>query len=169
VRALIRQVAAVWPMARPVHLVGDRGFPSRALLLVLRQVRWGWTQRLRATTGVTLAGQYQPVHALLAAHAATGWSVRSAQYGGGPQALPGRLVIGRGLAVLPWHQHGRGSLRARAAQFTEHVTEHGAAAPADQALAPEAAHHRTRDRSLAGAVHQPCQLAGGGARQAVAA
>ena len=118
--AVIRQVAAIWPTERPVHLVADRGFPSRALLLTLRQVRWGWTLRLRATTGVTLAGQYQPVHALLAASAADGWTAQSAQYGGGPPALPGTLVIGQGLAVLPWHQRGPGSLRSRAAQFKEH-------------------------------------------------
>ena len=54
--ALIRQVAAVWPAERPVHLVADRGFPSRLFLLTLRQVRWGWTVRLRATHGVTVAG-----------------------------------------------------------------------------------------------------------------
>src|SRR5207245_3366060 len=30
--ALIRQVAAVWPAERPVHLVADRGFPSRLFL-----------------------------------------------------------------------------------------------------------------------------------------
>ena len=117
--ALIRQVAAVWPTERAVHLVADRGFPSRALLWTLRQVRWGWTVRLRATTGVTLAGQYQPVHALLATHAADGWTARGAQYGGGPQALPGMLVIGQGLTVLRWHQRGPGSLRARAAQHQE--------------------------------------------------
>src|SRR5437588_3293218 len=50
--ALIRQVAAVWPAGRPVHRVADRGFPSRLFLLMLRQVRWGWTVRLRATGGV---------------------------------------------------------------------------------------------------------------------
>src|SRR3989442_3490899 len=52
--ALIRQVAAVWPAERPVHLVADRGFPSRLFLLTLRQVRWGWTVRLRATHSVSV-------------------------------------------------------------------------------------------------------------------
>src|SRR5712675_437576 len=52
--ALIRQVAAVWPAERPVHLVADRGFPSRQFLWTLCQVRWGWTVRLRATHRVTL-------------------------------------------------------------------------------------------------------------------
>jgi len=33
---------------------------------VLRQVGWGWTLRLRANHGVTVAGQGQAVRALLA-------------------------------------------------------------------------------------------------------
>jgi hypothetical protein len=116
--ALIRQVAAAWPTARPVHLVADRGFPSRRLLWTLRQVRWGWTVRLRASDGVTVAGQAQRVRALLASSRADQWTSRAAHYGSGPQALPGTLVIGRGLAVLPWHQRGPGSRRRRAAQRT---------------------------------------------------
>src|SRR5919199_2121471 len=40
--ALVRQVAAAWPAERPAHLVADRGFPSRALLLTLRRVGWCW-------------------------------------------------------------------------------------------------------------------------------
>jgi hypothetical protein len=111
--ALIRQVAAAWPAARPVHLVADRGFPSRQLLLTLRQVRWGWTVRLRATTGLTLDGQAQPVRALLAGAARDGWTARAGHYGQGPAAVPGTLVIGQGLAVLPWHQRGPASLRQR--------------------------------------------------------
>jgi hypothetical protein len=117
---LIRRVAADWPAARPAHLVADRGFPSRALLLTVRQVRWGWTLRLRATTGVTVAGQYRAARALLATSAAAGWTAQPVQYGQGPHALPGTLVIGQGLAVVPWHQQGPGSLRHRAAQFREH-------------------------------------------------
>lgn len=49
-----------------------------------------------------------------------GWTLRSAQSGRGPQALPGTLAIGHGLAVLPWHQRGPGSLRSRAAHYKEH-------------------------------------------------
>jgi len=94
----------------------DRGFPSRRLLLTLRQVHWGWTLRLRATHGVTVAGQPRTVRALLAEASPDAWSARPAHYGRGPHALPGTLVIGQGLAVLPWHQHGPGSVRQRTAQ-----------------------------------------------------
>jgi hypothetical protein len=114
--ALIRQVAAVWPAERPVHLVADRGFPSRQFLWTLRQVRWGWTVRLRATHRVTLAGQVHSVRSLLATASPDGWTAQTAQYGHGPQALPGVLVIGQGLAVLPWHQHGPASVHQRLAQ-----------------------------------------------------
>ena len=114
--ALIRQVAAVWPTERPVHLVADRGFPSRQFLWTLRQVRWGWTVRLRATHRVTLAGQVHSVRSLLATASADGWTAQAAQYGHGPHALPGTLVIGQGLAVLPWHQHGPASVHQRLAQ-----------------------------------------------------
>src|SRR5438132_589192 len=114
--ALIRQVAAVWPAERPVHLVADRGFPSRQFLWTLRQVRWGWTVRLRATHRVMVAGQVQSVRALVAAASAEGWTAQTAQYGHGPQALPGVLVIGQGLAVLPWHQRGPASVQQRLAQ-----------------------------------------------------
>jgi len=111
--ALLRQVAAVWPSARPVHLVADRGFPSRQFLWTLRQVRWGWTVRLRATDGLTVEGAYQTVRAHLAAASLDQWTQHAAHYGRGPAALPGTLVIGRGLAVLPWHQRGPASVRQR--------------------------------------------------------
>jgi hypothetical protein len=113
---LIRQVAASWPTERPVHLVADRGFPSRQFLWTLRQVRWGWTVRLRATHAVAVADQVQLVRSRLATASADGWTAQPAQYGAGPQALPGTLVIGRGLAVLPWHQRGPASLQQRVAQ-----------------------------------------------------
>src|SRR5438128_5906709 len=90
--ALIRQVAAVWPAERPVHLVADRGFPSRLFLLTLRQVRWGWTVRLRATHGVTVAGQVQPVRTLLTVASPDCWTAQPAHSGHGPHALPGTLV-----------------------------------------------------------------------------
>src|SRR5262249_18913228 len=115
--ALIRQVAAVWPAARPVHLVADRGFPSRVFLLTLRQVRWGWTVRLRATDGLTVAGQAQPVRALVAAASPDGWTAQTADYGAGPHALPGTLVSGQGVAVLPWPQRGPASVKRRRAQY----------------------------------------------------
>src|SRR5439155_1674987 len=108
--------AAVWPAERPVHLVADRGFPSRQFLWTLRQERWGWTVRLRATHRVTVVGQVQSVRTLVAAASAEGWTAQTAQYGPGPHALPGVLVIGQGLAVLPWHQHGPASVQQRLAQ-----------------------------------------------------
>ena len=114
--ALIRQVAAVWPTQRPVHLVADRGSPSCQFLWTLRQVRWGWTVRLRATHRVTVVGQAQSVRTLVAAASAEGWTAQTAQYGPGPHALPGVLVIGQGLAVLPWHQRGPASVQQRLAQ-----------------------------------------------------
>jgi hypothetical protein len=100
-------------------LVADRGFPSRHLLLVLRQVRWGWTLRLRANSWLSVADQSQSVRELLARTAASGWRLWAAHYGQGPRALPGNLVIGQGLVVLPWHQRQPGSLRHRAAQRAE--------------------------------------------------
>ena len=117
--ALVRQVAAVWPAARSAHLVADRGFPSRALLRVLHQVHWGWTLRLRANSWLSVGGRSQPVRDLLEPANPRGWTVWSASYGAGPYALPGRLVVGQGLVVLPWHQRRSGSLRHRVAQRAE--------------------------------------------------
>jgi len=117
--ALVRRVAAAWPAARPVHLVADRGFPSHRLFLVLRQVRWGWTLRPRAHTAVAVGGQVQSVRALLGTARPESWTVRQGTYGTGPQALPGTLVIGRGLPVLPWHQRGPASRAVRARQHAE--------------------------------------------------
>src|SRR5207244_2728849 len=45
------------------------------------------------------------------------WTAQPAHYGHGPQALPGTLVIGQGLAVLPWHQRGPASVHQRLAQY----------------------------------------------------
>src|SRR5438067_9906388 len=156
--ALIRQVAAVWPAERPVHLVADRGFPSRLFLLTLRQVRWGWTVRLRATDGVTVAGQAQPVRALVAAASADRWTAQTAHYGYGPHALPGTLVIRQGAggaALAPT----RASQRAPAARPAR--TPPGPPGPPASAPAPGC---RAPDRSLGGALHQPADLVGGGAQ-----
>src|SRR5437588_682342 len=55
--ALIRLVAACWPAGAPrPHLVADRGFASRAVLLEARRAGWGCTVRLRAQSPVTAAG-----------------------------------------------------------------------------------------------------------------
>lgn len=114
--ALIRQVAAAWPGARPVHLLADRAFPSRRLFQTLRAVGWGWTIRLRARNWVTVDGTPQWVRDQLAAANPLGWTATVATFGSGPQAIPGTLVLGRGLPVLPWHQRGLGSRQQRAAQ-----------------------------------------------------
>ena len=114
--ALVRQVAAAWPAERPAHLVADRGFPSRALLLTLRRVGWGWTLRLPARSWVTVDGQLHWVRRLLDQADPLTWWVCAASFGGGPHAVPGRLVLGQGLPVVPAHQRGPASLARRAAQ-----------------------------------------------------
>jgi hypothetical protein len=114
--ALIRLVAATWPADRRAHLVADRAFPSRPLFRTLLQVGWGWTIRLRAKSWVSAAGQAQWVRELLGGAHLSRWTAQSGYYGSGTQAIPGLLVVGRGLVVLPRHQAADGSLRHRAAQ-----------------------------------------------------
>ena len=115
--ALLQQVAAAWPAERSAHLLADRAFPSWARFRTLRQLHWGWTVRLRARSWVTVGGQAQWVRALLDGARVGGWTTSpGAAYGSGPRALPGTLVVGRGLLVLPRHQRGPASLAARAKQ-----------------------------------------------------
>lgn len=115
--ALVRQVAAAWPAARPVHLVADRGFPSRPLFQALRAAGWGWTLRLGARSLVTVAGQPRWARELLAGARVGRWTVYpGATYGSAAPAVAGALVVGRGLPVVPWHQRGGGCQRQRAAQ-----------------------------------------------------
>jgi hypothetical protein len=114
VRELLLRLAAAWPAEGPrPHLVADRLFASQALLRLLRQWCWGYTLRLRATHTVTVAGTVWRVRDLLATLPANGWTMLDGSYGQGQDALPGHLVIGRGLPVLPWHQRDSGSARAR--------------------------------------------------------
>jgi hypothetical protein len=133
--ALLAQVARAWPThgTRPVHLVADRAFGSRPLLDTLRTVGWGFTLRLRARHTVTIAGKRRVVRDLLATACVSSWSGHAAAYGSGPAALPGRLVIGRGLVVLPHHQRDAGSARHRALQHARrqrHLAgKHPGAAP----------------------------------------
>jgi hypothetical protein len=116
--ALVRQVAAAWPAERPAHLVADRGFPSRALFGLLQELGWGWTIRLRAGNWVSLAGPPQRVRGLLEGARPDAWtSWPRARFTAGPHEPVGRLVIGRGLPVLPHHQRGPASLRVRADQY----------------------------------------------------
>jgi hypothetical protein len=115
--ALVRAVAQAWPAGTPPPvLLGDRAFPSRRLFQTLQAIGWGWTVRLRAKSWVTVAGQPQWVRALLARAQVGRWTTLAATYGSGPGAIPGTLIIGRGLPVLPWHQANAGSARHRAAQ-----------------------------------------------------
>jgi hypothetical protein len=115
--ALVRQVAVGWPAGPRPHLLADRGFPSQALFVLLRQLGWGWTIRLRARDTVTAAGTRQPVCQLLVGATVGRWSTwPQAQFGGGKRAVTATVVVGRGMPVLPSHQHGPGSLAARARQ-----------------------------------------------------
>jgi hypothetical protein len=132
--ALVRVVAAAWPVGTPPpHLLGDRAFPSRRLFQTLGAVAWGYSVRLRAKSWVTVDGQAQWVRALLATAQVGRWTTQAASYGSGPGAIRGTLVIGRGLPVLPWHQANPGSARHRAAQQRkrqQHVrTKHRRARP----------------------------------------
>jgi hypothetical protein len=114
--ALVARVAAAWPADRPVHLVADRAFPSRALLRALRDAGWGFTLRLRAQHRVRVAGEAQPVRDRLAGADPDRWTATAAAYGAGAPDLVGTLVVGRGLAVLPAWQATPGGLRHRAAR-----------------------------------------------------
>lgn len=115
--ALVQAVAQAWPDGTPPpHLLGDRAFPSKRLFATLGAVGWGYSIRLRAKSWVTVGGQAQWVRALLATAQVGRWTTAAAQYGSGPGALAGTLVVGRGLPVVPWHQANPGSARHRAAQ-----------------------------------------------------
>jgi hypothetical protein len=114
VQRLLRQVAAVWPSHAPQpHLVADRAFPSTPFFRLLDQLGWGYTVRLRAPMAVTVAGTVQTVRQLLATATPETWTLQPGSYGQAGAAVPGRLVIGRGLPVLRWHQRDAGSARAR--------------------------------------------------------
>ena len=102
--ALLEQVAACWPHERPVHLVADRGFPGQRFFRTLQRLRWGYTVRLRANTGVQVGMERLLVRTLLARARLEGWTCWQGSYGQGKQAIPARLVVGRGLVVLPQHR-----------------------------------------------------------------
>jgi hypothetical protein len=115
--ALLAQVAAAWPPDRAApHLVADRGFPSKRVFATLGQLGWSFTVRLRATDGVIVGGQHQTVRDHLVRATPGTYTALPATYGSGSQATVGTLVVGRGLAVLPWHQRDAGSARQRAQQ-----------------------------------------------------
>ena len=114
--ALLRSVAAAWPGGRAAHLVADRAFPSGRLFRLLDELGWGYTVRVRATDGVRVGGQTLVVRDLLAGAAEGAWTACAATFGSGRGGVAGTLVVGRGLVVLPAHQRGPGSLRARGRQ-----------------------------------------------------
>ena len=120
---LLREVAAVWPADRPVELVADRAFPSAAFFRTLQAVGWAWTVRLRAVCGVEIDGQPCAVRDLLARASQSGWTSLAAGFGRGTTAIAGTLVIGRGLLVLPGHQTGPASLRARVARAARRLKQ----------------------------------------------
>jgi hypothetical protein len=118
----LQQVAQAWPTDSPrPHLVADRFFPSRTLFLQLGVWGWGYTLRLRAGHTVTVAGTGQRVRALLTQAVPEAWTRAAGGYGQGSKTIPGQLVVGRGLVVLPWHQRDAGSARARQRRNSKRV------------------------------------------------
>jgi hypothetical protein len=118
---LLQQVAAAWPKDRPVHLVADRAFPSQRLFRTLRTLRWGWTVRLRANTGVQVGSEALLVRTLLARARTSGWTCWTGSYGRGSRAISAQLVVGRGLVVLPSHRRTAASHRQQAQRRAERV------------------------------------------------
>lgn len=116
--ALVRAVAAAWPADRPAHLVADRAFPSRPLFRALADAGWGYTVRLRAPTVVRVDGQPRTVRDWMTVGDPEAWTTTPVQYGAGARGIAGRLVIGRGLTVVPWHQRGPACCRLRAQRAT---------------------------------------------------
>jgi hypothetical protein len=109
---LIDRVLADWPPARPVHLVADRGFPSRALLRSLdrwrTQLPLGYTLRLRASDHVAVpSGERYQIGVLAATLTAGAWLCRAATYERtGDDATCVTLVIGHNPPAPPPHQRG---------------------------------------------------------------
>ena len=134
--ALLERTLACWPPDRPVHLVADRGFPSRALFQVLdawrRRRPLGATIRLRAGDWVWLDNTHPVQVGELARALRPGhWRSWAACYPHcPPTAGPTRLVVGRGLPVYPRHQVGPADWarrRARAEQRARHLCSKGQA------------------------------------------
>jgi len=121
--ALIQRLAAAWPADRPPHLLADRGFPSQRLFRTLHTVGWDFTIRLRASDVVTVAGAPTVVRDLLAPAAAGAWSAHAGRFGKAAAGVAATVVIGRGLAVLRWHQRDAGSARARARQAAQRAKD----------------------------------------------
>jgi len=133
---VLNRVLGYWPPDRAVHLVADRGFPSKALVRRLdewrRWRRLGYTLRLTIGAWVTLADGRTVRLADLVGHPAAGrWQTWTAHYPGCRTALPPtQLVAGRGLSVWPRHQWGpadQARRHARAQRRAAHLTSKGQA------------------------------------------
>lgn len=70
--------------------------------------------RLQARHWVSLEGAARQARELLTGATTGHWTTLRGADGSGARAVPGTLVVGRGLVVLPRHQRGDGSLRHRA-------------------------------------------------------
>ena len=128
---LIDRVLADWPPTRPVHLVADRGFPSRALFRRLdhwrTQLPLGYTLRLRASDHVAVpAGTRHQIGALADTLPERAWLCRAATYERAvDEATCVTLVIGQDPPAPPPHQRGPADQvrrQRRAAQRRAHIT-----------------------------------------------
>lgn len=131
---LLDRVLGSWPPERAVHLVADRGFPSKALVRRLdewrRWRRLGYTLRLTIGAWVTLAdGRTVRLADLVGTPSAGCWQTWVAHYPGCRTGLAStRLVAGRGLPVWPWHQRGpadQARRQVRAQQRAAHLISKG--------------------------------------------
>ena len=117
---LLGRVAAAWPAAAPPpHLLADRAFPSQRLFATLQGWGWEWTVRLRAQMHLTVAGERQALRERIRQSRPGQWTATPATFGQGRSAVRATLVIGRGLPVVPWHQRGPASQRARQQQAAQ--------------------------------------------------
>lgn len=137
---LLERTFTCWPVAWPLHLVADRGFPSLKLFRCLH--KWAqslpldYTIRLRAGDWVRLAdGPSLKIATLLAGCQPNSWSSCSASYvqrkQDGPWSL---LVIGHRQPQYPPHQRGpaeQARRQARQARRRAHLLSKG------QAKAPD--------------------------------
>lgn len=115
--SLIARLAAVWPAERPVVLVADRGFPSKALFATLVTVGWDWIVRLQSRNWVTTATYTGLVRGLLpSAGAAGSWAAYPGHFASGTQAVPGQIIVGKPQRWIPGHQRGAASAAVRQRQ-----------------------------------------------------
>lgn len=133
---LLDRVLGCWPPARAVHLVADRGFPSKALVRRLdawrRWRRLGYTLRLKMGDWVTVAdGRTVRLADLVGNPSAGRWQTWTAHYPGCQTALPPtQVVAGRGLPVWPRQQRGpadQARRQRRAQQRAAHLVSKGQA------------------------------------------